>query len=353
MSEWTVDLSELPAPKVVEDLSFEEIRDAMLDHLKDLDPVFEDLKASDPARKVIEAAAYRELLLRQRVNDAARSVMLAYAEGADLDNLAALFDVERQDEESDDDLRDRVRLSLSALSVAGPKQAYIFHARSADDRVKDAAVTSPEPGKIDVVVLSTEGDGAASQRETVTEQSITLNGDAVTLDGQAITDLVVQDSSGDTTYSQGTDYTFQADDSRLMRVEGGDIEADAELTVSYEKAGLVDLVKLALTDEDVRPITDDVSVRSAEIIPYQIKATLKVGPTADASIVSAEALKRVADYTDNRHRVGERVTITSIHHALTVPGVIEVLLDAPAANIDPGSNEAPFADDIDLSVEVG
>ena len=39
--------------------------------------------------------AYRELLIRQRVNDAARGVMLATASGTDLDNLAANFNVER------------------------------------------------------------------------------------------------------------------------------------------------------------------------------------------------------------------------------------------------------------------
>jgi len=88
-------LPELPAPGVVEELDFEEILAAMKADLLSRDPAYGELLESDPAMKLLEVCAYRELLLRQRVNEAARAVMVAFAVGSDLDHLAALFGLER------------------------------------------------------------------------------------------------------------------------------------------------------------------------------------------------------------------------------------------------------------------
>ena len=80
----------------METLSFESILRAMKDDFAARHPAFDAWLESDPAIKLMEAAAYRELLIRQRVNDAARSVMPAFAAGADLDHFAAFYGVERQ-----------------------------------------------------------------------------------------------------------------------------------------------------------------------------------------------------------------------------------------------------------------
>ena len=96
MSYTAIDLSKLPAPAIVEPLSYEIILGEMLAHLVELDPDLTALVESDPAMKVLQVAAYREFLLRQRVNDGSRSVMLAYAAGTDLDQLGANLNVARQ-----------------------------------------------------------------------------------------------------------------------------------------------------------------------------------------------------------------------------------------------------------------
>ena len=75
----SVDLSQLPPPDVVETLDFETILAEMLADLRARDAVFDALVESDPAYKILEAAAYRETLIRQRVNEAARAVMLPSA----------------------------------------------------------------------------------------------------------------------------------------------------------------------------------------------------------------------------------------------------------------------------------
>jgi phage-related baseplate assembly protein len=97
-----VDLSQLAAPDVVEALDYETILSERKATLVSLYP--EDQQEavartltleSEPVVKLLQENAYREVIWRQRVNEAARAVMLAYATGADLDQLGANSSVER------------------------------------------------------------------------------------------------------------------------------------------------------------------------------------------------------------------------------------------------------------------
>ena len=153
-----IDLSQLPAPQVVEPLDYETILAAMMAHFIARYPEFTAFVESEPALKLLETGAYREMLLRWRINEAAKQNMLAFARGTNLDHLVALADVARQDGESDERLLRRFRLSLQALSVAGPRGAYEFHALSTDRRIESVTITTPAPGNVRLVVVG--GDNA-------------------------------------------------------------------------------------------------------------------------------------------------------------------------------------------------
>lgn len=153
-----IDLSQLPAPSVIEPLDFETILAAIMADFRGRYPEFDAFVESDPALKLLEVAAYREMLMRWRINEAAKSVMLAFAKGSSLDHLVALAGVGRAAGESNERLLQRFRLSLEALSVAGPRGAYEFHALSADPRIRSVTVTTPMPGDVHLVVLG--GDEA-------------------------------------------------------------------------------------------------------------------------------------------------------------------------------------------------
>lgn len=155
-----VDMSSLPAPKVIEELSFETILEELIVDFKKRRPEYDALLESDPVIIALETAAYREMLLRQRINEAAKANMLAYATGSDLDNMAAFYGIERLEDEADDRLRYRTQLALDALTTAGSEKAYLFHALTADPRIKSASVHSPTPGQVVVSILSDEEDEA-------------------------------------------------------------------------------------------------------------------------------------------------------------------------------------------------
>lgn len=65
------------------------------------------------------------------------------------------------DQESDEELRDRIYLAPSSFSVAGPKNAYKFHAKSASPLIIDVAVLGPEdgtgPGIVEIYPLVANG----------------------------------------------------------------------------------------------------------------------------------------------------------------------------------------------------
>ena len=118
---------------------------------------------SEPLLKQLQVDAYREMHYRNMINHTAQALMPAFATGADLDNLALTDKVYRLDGESDDRFRRRWLLSAESEAVGASEGWYLFHALSADPRVKDALALSPTPRGVTIVVLSTEGNGTASQ----------------------------------------------------------------------------------------------------------------------------------------------------------------------------------------------
>jgi phage-related baseplate assembly protein len=168
MSRFTaINLSGLTPPDIIETLDYEAIVTAMRDDLVARFPLIVgviDLE-SEPARKLIEAFAYREMRLRARVNDAARAVLLASSYGTNLDHLGALFATARQEGESDDRFRRRIQLAPEAFSVAGPEGAYQYHALTVAPWARDVSAISPRPGVVRVTVLKTGANPAPTLAE--------------------------------------------------------------------------------------------------------------------------------------------------------------------------------------------
>lgn len=114
--------------------------------------------SSDPITKLLQADAYRALLLRNFVNQASLQNMIAYATGSNLDNLAANYGIFRhkmaQDKWEDDAaLRRRTILAIEGLGTGGNHGWYLSTVLNSDAQVRDAYIASPIPCYIDVFVL--------------------------------------------------------------------------------------------------------------------------------------------------------------------------------------------------------
>lgn len=184
MTDAVIDLTQLPAPSVVEPLDFEAILAAHRAELLARYPDAADVLAleSEPLTKLVEAHAFRELLYRQRVNEGARAYLLAYATGADLDHKGAFYGVPRLSGEADDRYRQRIQLRVRALSGNGTREAYEFTALTASNQVRAARASQPNPGTVLVLVwpyASSTGADATATLAAVT--TALLQADAHTL----------------------------------------------------------------------------------------------------------------------------------------------------------------------------
>lgn len=146
---------------IFETISYDSILNRLKSEFLKRCPEFDALLESDPAIKILEIAAYQEMLLRFRIHEAIKSNLLNYASGLDLDNLAEFYSVKRAEGERDEAFRAKIQTRIQAWSPAGSRDHYKFHALQADPRVKDARADSPHPGLVRIAILSTETDGLA------------------------------------------------------------------------------------------------------------------------------------------------------------------------------------------------
>lgn len=133
---------------VLEDIDAETILGLRMLRLKELWAVYDPPSAAqydvenlefDPIKINQEACTFFEIMLRDRVNQAARSITLAYAIGTDLDAIASRYPggVPRLENEGDDRYRRRIWLSPNTLSPHGTAEAYEYWALTAVPELRD------------------------------------------------------------------------------------------------------------------------------------------------------------------------------------------------------------------------
>ncbi len=215
-----------------------------------------------------------------RVNSAARAVMLAFAQGSDLDHLGALIGVSRLPGEDDTRFRARITIAPDAYPGAGPAAGIVYHAMTADLRVKDVGLTRIQyRGDITVTILSAEGDGTPSD-------------------------------------------------------------------------GVLDVVRARLQRDDIKLMTDTISVRPAQITLYDVSVKLRIPKGPDPEIVKQAARQALLAYTDDRHRVGATVFANALQAKAYVPSVEQAILLSPTTDIVTTVAAAPRAVSISVAAEV-
>ncbi len=292
-----IDLSQLNPPDVVRQIDFETIlKDGLEDfyqRMEEVQPNFPRYLESDPAMKLAEAFAYREMLIRKEANEQALSVLLAFAKDNDLDHKAAERNLQRriispatentpEVKESNDSLRKRVQLAPEGQTTAGSEGSYIFHGLNADPRVKDIYPYAPldetgnPTGICNIYVLSNESDGTAPE-------------------------------------------------------------------------DLLNVVSTALNAKSVRPLTDKPIIYSASILNYSIDAEIFIDEGPDENIVLDSCYKAAQEYTKKSHLFNDGISLSGIYQALHQPGVSRVNLISPAGNIDTSLGQVAHCNGINIT----
>jgi phage-related baseplate assembly protein len=284
-----IDLSNVTPPDIVEQLDYEAVRLAMINDFKNRWPDYDALVESDPVIKLIEVAAYRETVLRARVNHAVRSVLVAYAQRHDLDQLAALVNVERRiigrDQngndlyESDAMMRLRILLAWEGLAATGTVGAYLKHVYEYSPAIAHASVYSPRPGYVRIVPLLNIGDGQPPR--------VFLRG-----------------------------------------------------------------LRRYITNPYIKNLTDFIQVRPPRFVDFDIRAQLIVYPGTGSDVVLANARKAINTYLAANYRIGRDINRSSIMAALHQSGVSNVRLADPNANIVIRSNQIARCKTVNIEVSL-
>lgn len=272
----SINLANLPLPAVIETLSFEQIVSEMqadlVERYPDIEPVLQ--LESALVNKLMQAFAYREMLLRARVNDAAKALMLATTTGTDLDNFAADFNMGRlvigtdpdgnPIYEGDEDFRLRRQLAPDGYAAAGPENAYKFFALSADGRIKQVEAIKGENNRCDVIILGRDGDGSVEQE-------------------------------------------------------------------------IVAKVYEALSAKTRRPLTDNVYVRSVSVTTQAVLVQIRLQTGPDPATAVAKAKASIEAYVKERSAIGTVLRVDGIIGAAHAGNALEsAAVIQPSADVDPG-----------------
>lgn len=292
-----IDLSKLAPPPIIRGVNYDALLDEMraevISHLPDMAPFL--ALESEPVTQLLRVCAYYRMLDRIEFNDRARGNLLALATGADLDHLAAFWGVERLVVQEGDDSVDP-----PILEILEDDEALRYRTQ-----------------------LSLEAHSTAGPRGSYIYWARSASGG-------------VKDAQAESPAPGEVVVTV------LSNVADG--TPSAELLARVEEI---------LTDEDVRPLTDHVTVRGAEIVSYQVEAVLTLYDGPDASAVLAAARSALDRFVEAQNHFGHDITLSGLYAALHQPGVQKVTITSPVSDIVIAPAQAAWCSPEHRSVSVG
>ena len=303
----SLNLSSLPDPEIIETVSYQTIFDSLRTEFQSRYADFSAPVESDPVIKLLEVAAYREVILRARVNDAFKATLLAFAAAGDLDNLAAFYGLTRLADETDAELRDRTINRIQGSSTAGGAAWYRYQALTANSGVRDARVTSPAAGEVNIALLSKEVENLESL-------------------GTASSGLSADMSALLTFYGITANATNDQAASALIRAA---IEnAGPEGTATPELLNAVDTI---CQGDTVRVITDNLTVASANVVGVDVEANVYLYPDSSATILAGleDSIKAAVAAEGG---LGWDLSLSWLIKNIHVDGVQRVELVSPTTN---------------------
>lgn len=294
-----VDLSKLAPPAVIEKLNYEQLLAARKEAFINLYPEAErefwrarlNLE-SEPITKLLEENCYLQLLERDRINTAAQATMLAYATGTDLDVIAANFNVSR-------------KIIQQANNQVTPPIPAVYE----DDTALRLRAQ-----------LAFEGLSVAGPRAAYVYHGLSAHSDVADIS-------VVSPTPAHVVVT-------------VLSRKGQGTAAEDVLTA----------VRNRLNDDNIRPIGDRVTVQSATIAPYQIRAKLHIYRSPEYEPIKQVAQTNLEKYTEERHRLGRDISLSGIYAALHIEGVQRVELIEPSADIALTNDKASYCTAINLEL---
>ena len=286
-----INLQHVPIPQILEGISYNEVLSAIRDNFQARSPDYTSIVESDPGYALLEACSFIGTLFFSQIDDAVKAVLITHATGTNLEVLAAGFNVERRDEESDTELRQRTIDTLETL-VPGSHAWYKNYALEASTNVKDARIyRKPDPNDPDEDIPG-EVNVYLQGKETAVPDNTTL---------QAVKDYI---------HAVGGSWT------------------DPEAETAAEQR---------------RFICDTVNVEAISTLSYILCADIHVLPGLVKSTILEEIQNDAQDFVDEEAKIGNKIPLSSIYAVLDTDTVSEVTLLHPTTDVEPDRDTVPIA----------
>lgn len=351
-------LKNLPYPGVIEELNYDEIlksvKGVFKTHLND-DEI--SLLESDNYSALLEALAYRELLLRARINSSVKAMLLPFSSGSDLDNIVAIYGIERLKGE-----KPTAQAEFS-LSIPRPNDTYLpkgLILRSENGKQatlkSETIIRANELKAVGTIVLDEFTKTSKEKCEYIqtplpfvlkAKQLSEFEGGAELESDDRLRERAVLSLERFSTAGSAKAYTYQTLSANAKVLECSVLNGGAGVVQIYLKT--TDMseetrkdVENFLSAEKVRPLTDNLSVLNATKINVKVIATLEL-----TDMLFQDEIAKSISALPTSLSLGEDLNLSFIYKSLHQNGVYRVILQAPLTDA-----KASLSEFIGLSYEI-
>ena len=298
-----------------------------------------ELLESDNYSALLETLAYRELLLRARINDSVKAMLLPFSTGDDLDNIVAIYGIERLKGE-----RPTAQCEFS-LSMPRSSDTYLpkgLILRSENGEIaslkSEVVIRANELKAVGVIILDEFTKTSKAKCEYIqtpfpfvlqAKQTSEFEGGAERESDDRLRERAVLSLERFSTAGSAKAYTYQTLSANAKVIECSVLNGGAGVVQIYLKT--TDMSEEARADvesflsaEKVRPLTDNLSVLNATKIDINVVATLEL-----TDMLFQDEIAKAISALPTTLSLGEDLNLSYIYKNLHQNGVYRVSLKEP------------------------
>lgn len=344
-----MNLKKLPYPNVIEVLKYDEIlnnvKNLFKEHLTD-DEI--SLLESDNYSALLETLAYRELLLRARINDSVKAMLLPFSTGNDLDNIVAIYGIERLKGEKPT-AQSEFTLSMPRSSDTYLPKGLILRSENGEiaSLKSEVVIRANELKTVGAIILDEFTKTSKAKCEYIqtplpfvlkAKQLSEFEGGAERESDDRLRERAVLSLERFSTAGSAKAYTYQTLSANAKVLECSVLNGGAGVVQIYLKTtDMSEETRQSVADylsgEKVRPLTDNVVVENAKIIDVTVKAELELTDT-----FFQDEIDKAVKQTANTLKIGEDLNLSYIYSMLHKSGVYRVNLASPATDTKVGDD---------------
>ena len=307
-----------------------------------------ELLESDNYSALLETLAYRELLLRARINDSVKAMLLPFSTGDDLDNIVAIYGIERLKGE-----RPTAQCEFS-LSMPRSSDTYLpkgLILRSENGEIaslkSEVVIRANELKAVGVIILDEFTKTSKAKCEYIqtplpfvlkAKQLSEFEGGAELENDERLRERAMLSLERFSTAGSKKAYIYHALSANAKVEEASVLNGGPGIVKVYLKTsdmseGTRQSVADYLSGEKVRPLTDTVTVANATIKNIEVKAELEL-----TDMFLQDSIDKEIKASKTSLSIGEDLNLSYVYSTLHKNGVYRARLVTPSTDTKVGDD---------------